>query len=160
MLHYHYSRRRCFVMPEMLKDSRRKFLEHFPESKRSTVANNFLWVIRKGITDPEIVLTEVFEKARLQEDKRYITDAIYKFMSEAVDYIKYLLDWEDLPDSEKQYYKKIQAKKAVRFFMNKDMPTEKQMSYLKALGYTGRPTESKGEASDLIATIKVFKKFK
>lgn len=147
-------------MPEMLKDSRRKFLEHFPESKRSTVANNFLWVIRKGITDPEIVLTEVFEKARLQEDKRYITDAIYKFMSEAVDYIKYLLDWEDLPDSEKQYYKKIQAKKAVRFFMNKDMPTEKQMSYLKALGYTGRPTESKGEASDLIATIKVFKKFK
>lgn len=93
-----------------------------------------------------------------KEDKRYITEAIYNFMHDAKAYIEYLQDWEKLDPSEKTYYKNIQAKKAVKAYMAKEKPTNKQLSYLKFLGYTGPAPESKADASELIATIKVFNK--
>jgi len=145
-------------MPEMLNDSRRKFLGYFEPAKRSTVANIFLEPIRRGINDPEAVMTTVYEQTKRKEDKRYITETIYNFINEAKAYIEYLQDWEKLPDSEKQYYKNIQAKKAVKAYMAKEAPTEKQLSYLKALGYIGPAPESKADASELISTIKVFNK--
>ena len=43
-------------------------------------------------------------------------------------------------------------------YMAKEKPTDKQLSYLKALGYTGPTPESKADASELISTIKVFNK--
>jgi len=145
-------------MPEMLQDSRRKFLEYFAPEKRSTVANNFLWIIRKGITDPDLVVTEVYEKARKDRDKHYISDTIFAYLSEAFKFVSYLIDWEKLPEEEKRYYKNIQAKKAVKAYMAKELPTEKQLQYLRALGYTGPAPESKADASELISTIKVFNK--
>jgi nitroreductase len=145
-------------MPEMLNDLRRKFLEYFEPAKRSTVANTFLTPIRKGMTDPDLIITEVYEKARRDKEKHYISDTIFSYLSEAFKYVSYLQDWEHLPDSEKQYYKNIQAKKAVKAYMAKEKPTDKQLSYLKALGYTGPAPESKADASELISTIKVFNK--
>ncbi len=145
-------------MPEMLNDSRRKFLGYFEPAKRATVANIFLEPIRRGIKDPEAVMTTVYEQTKRKEDKRYITETIYNFINEAKAYIEYLQDWEKLPDSEKQYYKNIQAKKAVKAYMAKEKPTEKQLSYLKVLGYTGPAPDSKADASELISTIKVFNK--
>lgn len=114
----------------MLTDKRKKFLEHFPVDRRSTVANKFLEVIRKGIDNPEAVLTSVYEKMRETDDRSYISDAIYEFMS------------------------------AVRSYMSQEEPTEKQLSYLRALGYTGKTPETKAQASELISTIKVFNKLK
>ncbi|HPZ09021.1 MAG TPA: hypothetical protein PL110_12960 [Candidatus Eremiobacteraeota bacterium] len=145
-------------MPDLLNDSRRKFLEYFEPSKRSTVANTFLSPIRKGVTDPDLIITEVYEKARRDKEKHYISDTIFSYLSEAFKYVSYLHDWEHLPDSEKQYYKNIQAKKAVKAYMAKEAPTEKQLSYLKVLGYTGPAPETKADASELISTIKVFNK--
>lgn len=145
-------------MPEMLNDSRRKFLGYFEPAKRSTVVNIFLSQIRKGMTNPDIIITEVYEKARKDRDKHYISDTIFKYLSDAFKYVSYLFDWEHLPDSEKQYYKNIQAKKAVKAYMAKEKPTDKQLSYLKALGYTGPAPDSKAEACELISTIKVFNK--
>lgn len=145
-------------MPDLLNDSRRKFLEFFNPEKRSTVANNFLVVIRKGITDPDLVITEVYEKARKDRDKHYISDTIFAYLSEAFKYVSYLLDWEQLPQQEKDYYKGITAKKVIREHMSREEPTEKQLQYLKALRYTGPAPETKAKASELISTIKVFRK--
>ena len=145
-------------MPEMLQDSRRKFLEYFAPEKRSTVANTFLTLIRKGMTDPDLIITEIYEKVRKDEDKKYISDTIFKYLSDAFRYVSYLFDWEKLDPSEKTYYKNIQAKTAIKEYMSRDKPTEKQLQYLKALGYTGPAPESKADASELISTIKVFNK--
>jgi len=145
-------------MPDLLHDSRRKFLEYFEPAKRSTVANIFLTPIRKGMTNTDIIITEIYEKVRKDEDKKYISDTIFKYLHDAFAYVSYLFDWEHLPDSEKHYYKNIQAKKAVKAYMAKDKPTEKQLSYLKVLGHTGPAPETKADASELISTIKVFNK--
>lgn len=145
-------------MPEMLRDDRRKFLEYFDPLKRATVANTFLTPIRKGMTDPDLIITEVYEKVRKDEDKKYISDTIFKYLSDAFRYVSYLFDWERLPEAERKYYKNIQAKKAVKAYMAKELPTEKQLQYLRALGYTGPAPESKADASELISTIKVFNK--
>ncbi len=96
-------------MPEMLRDDRRKFLEYFAPEKRSTVANTFLTPIRKGMTDPDLIITEIYEKVRKDEDKKYISDTIFKYLSDAFRYVSYLFDWEKLDPSEKTYYKNIQA---------------------------------------------------
>jgi len=142
----------------MLQDKRKKFLEYFEPAKRSTIANTFLDPIRKGITDPDLVITEVYEKARRNSDKKYISDTIFRYLHDAFDYVNYLFDWEKLDPQEKQYYKSQTARKAIHSHMAQELPTEKQIAYLRALKYKGKPPESKAEASDLIATIKTFQK--
>ena len=146
----------------MLQDERKRFLTYFEPAKRSTIANTFLDPIRdqirKGITDPDLVITEVYEKARRNSDKKYISDIIFKYLHDAFEYVSFLFDWEKLPSHEKTYYKSQQARKAIHFHMAQEAPTEKQINYLKVLGYKGKPPVSKAEASDLIATIKTFQK--
>ena len=48
-------------MPELLQDSRRKFLEYFSINKRATVANEFLDVIRSGESVPGRVVNKVLQ---------------------------------------------------------------------------------------------------
>ncbi len=148
----------------MLRDERKRFLIYFEPAKRSTIANTFLDPIRdqirKGITDPDLVITEIYEKARRNSDKKYISDTIFNYLHDAFRYVDFLFEWEKLSEHEKAYYKSQQARKAIKLHMAQEAPTEKQINYLKFLGYKGKPPASKAEASDLIATITTFQKLR
>lgn len=149
----------------MVNDTRRKFLEYFPNNKRATVANEFLKPIRKDAPIDAIQIVRAVENncnpagKRYDTGKNYICEAIRQFFSEALEYAKYCFDWEQLSYEEKDKIKRERGKTAILEHMEKEAPTEKQIKYLRSLGYVGAGPQSKGEACKLIDDILVRKKW-
>lgn len=153
--------------------ARDRYLGQFPQNRRSTVANRFLDAVRAGHNRPEgIVIAVRFKVAQdightretlerwpdgdWAEDNRQRLDFFRQLMAslpspDALAYAQYCLDYEALPQSEKDRMKTRQRDTHIQAHMAGLEPTEAQLGLLRKLGWAGQPTvDSRAEASSLI----------
>ena len=146
-------------------DDGRDLLERFPNARRSYVANNFLYAVRAGARTPLQVLAAVNETLRethARSQRWSFTGTIQRteevmavlvdYHDEAMAFAAWALAWEALPPAEKERQKATKGAVHRQTYMEQQPPTDKQRSYLAALGYTGEIT-SKAHASELIDKI-------
>lgn len=142
------------------------FLDHFEDLKRSGVTNLFLSAVRSGAqTVPGVLiavdadLDRVLAIARQNRDARRlliaaeIAAALIDHVEDARAFAQHCLDWEALPPAERAALKDQRAAEGRRQWMATQPATEKQIAYLRSLGYAGA-VESKAHASDLIERYK------
>lgn len=148
---------------ETAVDDGRELLQHFPNNRRAYVANAFLYAVRAGARTPLQVLIAVnhtLEETRARalrwsqtSDTAARSDDLYGVLhehhDEAMAFARWALAWEALPQAERD---RIKAEKGAVYrqaYMEQQPATDKQVAYLRALGYQGEVT-SKAHASELI----------
>jgi len=142
-------------------ESRREFLYLFSSAQRSTVAKEFLGVVRAGEKDPSRVVDRVLEKtlpSSCCNAKGYIAEAIQQYGKDALAYAEHCLDWERLSVEEKAPVKRQRQEEARKaHYMSQKSITASQILFLRDLGHTGDCPEDRAEASCLIAKLKFQK---
>ena len=144
------------------RDDDRSFLNHFPNARKSFVANAFLFAVRRGARTPLQVLAAVQHELRRantwssderQARNQEVLDTIAEHHEEAMAFCRYALDYEALPPAEKERRKAEQGAPHRQAWMSQQPPTAKQCAYLEVLGYRGEIT-SRQHASELIEQLK------
>lgn len=140
------------------EEAKRLYLSYFPHPQRSGAANHLLEAVRAGCDEPNQVVGFALERARYKSQwsdyarlflvmAELDTDAIFAGA-------RWALWWETLSPTEKAAYRRPQQERAIQAWMETQAPTEKQVAYLRALGYTGPEPSSRAEASRLIESHK------
>jgi hypothetical protein len=149
-------------MTDLPTDARDTFLAHFPQNKRGTLANWFLEPIReRRATTPRAVLMSVLDMLRRRLSKDWVSeqsssDATHTIAvcsaheAEALAFAAYYLSYAQLPDDERNAIKQSQREEYKAVWMAEHPPTEKQLDYLRGLGYTGDTPTSRQAASEAI----------
>jgi hypothetical protein len=144
----------------------RHFLEHFEPRQRSHVVNCFLEQIRMGKTQPERVISDI-QKGIRDQNRRYLASGVLEtvnrnnkfldflsaYKAEALSFVRWAIWWESLPREERSIFKAKRGEQYRRLYLESQPPTEKQISYLRSLGWTGE-VKSKLHASELIEKLK------
>ena len=148
------------------QDTRRAFLERFPDHLRSTIANTFLCAIRAGATTEADVVYRVERVylCRLDAGERVrdglarrraqaVLDALTADPDQAAAFAAWCLEWESLPAEERAKRKRCRSEEHRRQWLDQQPPTPKQVNYCRLLGYQGA-IESKRHASEIIEQLK------
>ena len=136
-----------------------EILNALPEKRQRAFAQPFYTAARQGAKRPRDVVSAVLATAvemvaagdrdRGAEILRVIGSAPV----EALDFGKYVLEHEALPAGQKTHERARQKGDYTKEGMV-GPPTEKQLSYLRVLGYKGPAPTTKREASELIEELK------
>ncbi len=142
------------------------FLAYFDNPRRSFVTNLFLHAVRRGERTPRRVLAAVNAEIRACQERaqywgredsstRYdeAQEVILLHPDEALAFCSWALDWERLTPAEKRHYRGAQGEQFRRDWMKQQPATDRQIAYVRALGYTGEVT-SKAHASELIDQLR------
>lgn len=135
----------------------KKFLDLFPDLKRSGVMNQFLTAVRAVHAVDEILasvatnarkrISDPFLDADAKAVQRTLADNLHtKDAQNLAAYAKY---WEALPATEKKRIKIERGKEFREEKMAEIPPTQKQLDYLQMLNCAVKPT-TMAEASKLI----------
>ena len=125
-----------------------KFLDLFPPKRRSQVTNEFCCAVRAGYVDPYSIVTSVLCALTRKRDHE-LYDAIRANYEAGLEFAEYILAWEKLPAEVKRKIKEERASVHREEYLRTQPPTDKQLKYLKVLGYK-REVKSKWEAMTLI----------
>ncbi len=147
-----------------MNDADRAFLDLFPANRRSHVANLFLDPVRRGIATPTQVYGAVYAELRRRlegprwhgyddTNDRLIFDTLRGNYDAAVAYAGWCVAYEQLPPEEKKRRKQASTAEGIGLWQEQQPPTEKQIAYIRALGYTG-PIENRRHASSVIDVYK------
>jgi len=141
--------------PEELK---RLYLSFFPFPQRSGAANHVLGAVRAGCNEPNQVVGYCLECARQKlpySEVARLYLLVYQLDPDAI-YAgaRWALWWESLSPAEKAAYRKPRQEAAQKAWMEQQPATEKQIAYLRFLGYSGPTPANRAEASRLIETLK------
>lgn len=142
----------------------RAFLERFESPRRSYVTNLFVYAVRRGMRTPHQVmasveqeLRDVFARSGNWPDTLERTELVYtllhQYYAEALAFAIWALAWETLTPAQKQQQRAAKGEEFRQAWMEQQPATDRQQSYLKALGYAGEVT-SKAHASELIERLK------
>ena len=152
-----YSKKEELIM-KML-DTRRKFLEYFPQNKKSSVNNEMLSEIRKAeYEDPISIIKGVIRKnknKKIGSNLDLLVKAFLKHKKEAVRYIKYLFEWEELSKEEKNKIKEKRGEVYIKEYMENKTVSNKQIQCIKKLGYKGKLPADMACASELIKKLQM-----
>ena len=147
-------------------DDRRRLLERFEPRRRGHLMNLFLSPVRQGISNVEQIVDSV--RAELQQqiarNRRYqnfstvqrkqgYLTLLESHPEDAIDFARWAIWYESLPDEEKTARKAERGEFYRRQWMDTQPATEKQVSYLRHLGWTGE-VKSKLQASELIERLR------
>ena len=144
----------------------RALLERFPGTRRSYVANTFLYSVRSGARTPAKVLADVEHElsetakrsrrwgfSETVERTEAVSSILNEWHDEALAFAQWAIDWEALPPAERERQKKAKGAVSRQAYMEQQPATDKQVAYIRALGYHG-PVTSKAHASSLIEQLK------
>ncbi len=144
----------------------RALLERFIPTRRSYVANTFLYSVRSGARTPAKVLADVEHELSetAKRSRRWgfsetveRTEAVYsvlnEFHDEALAFAAWAIRWEALPPAERERQKAAKGAIHKQAYMEQQPATDKQVAYIRSLGYQGVVT-SKAHASSLIEQLK------
>lgn len=139
-------------------DAPNNYVMQFNPNFRGIIGHLFCNAVRHGCDDVQSILDWVEQDCMTRENPVYrdVINTLYD--GEAWDFAQHMLDRESLP-REEQIRLKNESKASNQFVkarMADDVPTDKQLAYLKVLGCKTVPT-SKLEASDLISQFKASK---
>lgn len=132
------------------------FLDQFPQERKSTVTNKFLFTVRSGITEPNAVVSATRRRLSPQFDGDIIQKIDFDDIG-ARSFANWAVEYEKQPYAERQAQKETKAEQYREEFMQTKPPSERQLAYLMALGYDGEPPESMKAASVLIEQKKRFR---
>ena len=145
------------------------FLEQFPILQRGVVKNSFHHAVRAGERTPEGIVRWVerwflgklergarFRDGVAQEKARAILDALAAYPEEALALAEEVLDYEALPEEERQRLKAARSEEHRLAWMEQQEPTPKQVAYCRALGYRG-VIESRRHASQIIDKLRAVR---
>ncbi len=138
-------------------------LDRFEQPLKSSISNLFLAPVRSGAARfPRAVLAEVLREL---QDRRAraaaggwretfeltgtILATIAAHEGEAIAFGAWALEWEALPREERERRKRDRGDQYRISYMDRQGPTERQVEYLRRMGYRG-PIDSKAHASSLI----------
>jgi hypothetical protein len=134
----------------------RAWLEHFPASKRSAVANWHHFAVRGGAHTPAQVSRQVVRTVQQRlasapdpETTTHLTRVLEVLRTEqagALAYAQHVLDYEALPDDARQ---RVKAERAIHYrreTMVGKLATPAQLAFLHALGDSGPPPANRAEA--------------
>jgi hypothetical protein len=138
-------------------DERRRFLTLVPDDLGGWLTNIVLGEVRQGAHLPSDVREGAIRtlRARLgawgKEDERVRTmlGLLLRHRHAAERFAAWCIDYEELPPEEKQREKAARGEEHRRAWLDGQPPTEKQLRFLRSLGYRG-PVTSKAHASSLI----------
>ena len=154
------------IVAQPQQDTRRRFLDRFPDSLRSVVANSFIDATRAGAaTVPDV--QRCVERAwlcRLDAGERVrdgltrrraqtVLDALAAHPDEAADFAAWALEWASLPAEERARRKRCRSEEHRRAWLDAQPATPRQINYCRLLGYQGA-IESKRHASEIIDRLK------
>jgi len=136
------------------------WLEHFPQARRSAVVNLFHYSVRAGASHPDAVLLAVTHEVRRRlawcrdpaqhAPFEQVRAALQSAHAEALAYAESVLAWESLPADERERRKAARAREYQREHMRRQPPTDKQLGYIRSLGYSGPHPADRLAASELI----------
>ena len=146
----------------------------FPARRRGTVANIVLEPIRRRRDageplDLEAVTAELCENLRQRIEREHFYSGgdsersdWFRSVLEAIDiddeayrsYIRYRGAWDDHDEPTKEKLRRFSRDSGSLVPTTARPATQKQVDYLRALGYSGPPPSSLSEASQLIAARK------
>lgn len=150
-----------YTAPPLNQEARDTFLAHFPENKRGTVANWLLQPIREFHADtPALVLTltigrinkmlaDSWATEERRQELRHALSVIAQHRDEALACADYYLSYASLPEDERQKVKQRQRDT----YRAERPPTDRQLDYLRILGYIGTPPATLHEASEAIERL-------
>ena len=122
----------------------RAFLEHFPQPRRSTIANWWHYGVRAGVQTPVQVLQAVHATCRQRlargasADATLVLAALDGDQAGALGYAQWVITYEALPYDARQRVKAERTFAALKDAMQGKAATEAQVRYLAALGYRVR----------------------
>lgn len=142
-------------------EARDTFLAHFSETKRGTVANWFLLPIRDGHIDPQVAVAHVIGQLTRRRDAAWTSEharaeadftiaTIQTFRAEALAFAAYYIAYERLPAAERAALKERERAQHRDAWMAGNAPSDRQIAYLRRLGYTGPAPTTMRAASDAI----------
>jgi hypothetical protein len=139
------------------------WLDQWPASKRSTIANDFYTIVRQGQHDPATIVAHVhatllrrLHGPATHEQRQFARQVLRSLEDDpeaAAAYAASVYAREHLPPDEKARLKQAQA----MYYMVQAMmgwpATAKQHAYLRSLGYAGELPEDRAQALALIGTL-------
>jgi hypothetical protein len=140
------------------------WLGHFPATKRGTTTNHFYAAVRAGAADPESVclavarayldrLTRPWLTSEQRNEIRAILEALRKDRPGALRLAATVIAREQMEPSARKRQKDAAAQEARLRWMEKQPPSERQISYIRSFGYEG-PVPNKAEASRVIDRLR------
>lgn len=147
--------------PPLDLEARDTFLAHFPESKRSAVANWLLGPIRELHADtPALILTltigrinkllaDSWATEERRQELRHALTMLGDHRDEALACADYYLAYAALPEEERQKVKQRQRDS----YRTERPATDRQLDYLRILGYSGAAPATVHEASATIGAM-------
>jgi hypothetical protein len=149
---------------DALNPDNKRFLEHLPQSERSTVSNMFLDPIRSGMRGLEAIVANVAQQVEHKSSRPYADTerqkqcarwlSLLDFEKEdALALAAYYVAYNDLPPSEREKLKNGSAVAFVKESMAGKPVTEKQKELLGKLGFTGTFPADRKAASDTIDNL-------
>ena len=145
------------IVAQPQQDTRRRFLDRFPGSMRSLVANSFIDATRAGAATVAEVERGVERRwlCRLDAGERVrdgltrrraeaILDKLAAHPDEAAALAEWALEWSRLPAPER---------KRLKVDLDAQAPTPRQLAYARLLGFDA-PIRSKREATAIISALK------
>ena len=137
-------------------DERRRILEDCPVKLRGYFTNLFLSPVRRGLREPQQIVSSIVQELEGKlnrwgpdENKREYLAIIQSYRIEALDFADWAVWYHSLSPEEIAARKQKLHDDFRREWMSSQPATDKQISYLRVLGYDGDVT-SKQEASELI----------
>jgi hypothetical protein len=137
-------------------------LPHVPARQRGPVKNAFLAPVRAGVRDPLVIRSEALRhlQQRLREQSRYrspadtidLHNAVVAIMAhptEAEAFAQACIAYEQLPAEDKAQRKAMRGESARQAYMATQLPTDKQLAYLRSLSCATAPA-NRLEAYQLI----------
>jgi hypothetical protein len=147
-------------------DPRRAWLAEQPQKRQSTVANDFLHAIRGHAARlPQEVLAYARQAAvhrscsqwNTPQERAYWQQVAREIREEkraaALAFAEWCLAYESLDPEAKRQLKAGRGEQYRVRWMAAQPPSEKQIAYLRALGYQGE-VQSKAHASELIDSLR------
>ena len=151
---------------ETQTDPSREILDHLPQKERSLFTNIALDQVRGGIAATGAIVAGMAAEYRRRaaaavrygnpfalEAARRGVAVIHDHPDAVLAFAAWAILWDELPPEERVKRKATQAKAHVVAWTRSQPPTVKQITYVRALGWTGE-IESRAHASLLIDALK------
>lgn len=144
-----------------MQQDKPKFGLNLPARDKGFLLNLFNLAVRDGETEPNQIIYNVGRRVKrylddpqLSLERAAALDDFRKLLNtmEAFEYAHYVLGYEYKPYEQKQAIKIERAEQVKQKTFGQQPATDKQIRYLRVLGYQGK-VETKQQASDLIGEL-------
>lgn len=140
---------------ESEENAREAFLRLLPDTQRGPVCDLFLRVgPRAGLTLPQEIVQAVLTSLGQTTKFVGVLEIVQAHPAEAEAFAAWAVQYHNLPPAERMARKQARDAEHAAQWQEQHPPTEQQLRYLRALGYTGPEPANRREASEQIDRLR------